>query len=119
VTGHSISWRACSRLALESASILCPASSGCPARFGFDPAHQAEWGDVFAALRRAVDTELTPRQREIFVAIVVNGVPLDTLVLSLGSSRNAIYTMMFDARRKLRTAPAANGYLPGDSSRGS
>ena len=23
-----------------------------PARFGFDPAHQAEWGDLFAALRR-------------------------------------------------------------------
>jgi RNA polymerase sigma-70 factor, ECF subfamily len=90
-----------------------------PARFGFDPAHQAEWGDLFAALRRAVDTELTPRQREIFVAIVVNGVPLDALVLSLGSSRNAIYKMMFDARRKLRAALAANGYLPDDSSGGS
>jgi RNA polymerase sigma-70 factor, ECF subfamily len=90
-----------------------------PARFGFDPAHQAEWGDLFAAVRRAVDTELTSRQREIFVAIVVNGVPLDTLAASLGSSRNAIYKMMFDARRKLRAALAANGYLPDDSARGS
>ena len=90
-----------------------------PARFGFDPAHQAEWGDLFAAVRRAVDTELTPRQREVFVAIVVNGVPLDALAVSLGSSRNAIYKMMFDARRKLRAALAANGYLPDDSARGS
>jgi RNA polymerase sigma-70 factor, ECF subfamily len=90
-----------------------------PARFGFDPAHEAEWRDLAAAVRRAVDTELTPRQREVFVAIVVNGIPLDTLVLSLGSSRNAIYKMMFDARRKLRAALAANGYLPGDSPRGS
>jgi RNA polymerase sigma-70 factor, ECF subfamily len=90
-----------------------------PDRFGFDPAHQAEWGDLFAAVRRAVDTELTPRQREVFVAIVVNGVPLDALVLSLGSSRNAIYKMMFDARRKLRAALAANGYLPDDSPGGS
>jgi RNA polymerase sigma-70 factor (ECF subfamily) len=90
-----------------------------PDRFGCDPAHQAEWRDLFAALRRAVDTQLTPRQREIFVAIVVNGVPLDTLVLSLGSSRNAIYKMMFDARRKLRAALAANGYLPDDSPRDS
>jgi RNA polymerase sigma-70 factor (ECF subfamily) len=88
-----------------------------PARFGFDPADEAEWRDLLAALRRAVDTELTSRQREVFVAIVLNDVPLDTLVLSLASSRNAIYKMLFDARRKLRAALAANGYLPDDSSR--
>ena len=91
-----------------------------PARFGADPAHQAEWGDLFAALRRAVDTELTSRQRAVFVAIVLNDVPLDTLVMHLGSSRNAIYQVLFDARRKLRAALAANGYLPpGDLVRGS
>ena len=82
-----------------------------PGRLGADPAHQAEWGDLFAALRRAVDYKLTPRQREVFVAIVLNGVPLDTLVMHLGSSRNAIYQVLFDARRKLRSALVANGYL--------
>ena len=86
-----------------------------PGWFGADPAHQAEWGDLFAALRRAVDCELTPRQREVFVAIVLNDVPLDTLVLHLGSSRNAIYQVLFDARRKLRAALAADGYLGHDS----
>jgi len=55
--------------------------------------------DLFAALRRAVDSELTPRQRQVFVAIVLNEVPLDTLVMHLGSSRNAIYQVMFEARR--------------------
>jgi RNA polymerase sigma-70 factor, ECF subfamily len=85
-----------------------------PDRFGFDPAREAEWRDLAAAVRRAVDAELTSRQREVFVAIMVNGVPLDALVLSLGCSRNAIYKMMFDARRKLRAALAANGYLPDD-----
>jgi RNA polymerase sigma-70 factor, ECF subfamily len=89
-----------------------------PARFGFDPAQQAEWRDLLAALRRAVDTELTPRQRQVFVAIVLNGTPLDTLVIHLGSSRNAIYKMVFDARRKLRAALAANGYLPDDCAGG-
>ena len=58
-----------------------------------------------------MDDELTARQREVFVAIVVNDVPLDTLVLALASNRNAIYKMLFDARRKLRAALAANGYL--------
>jgi RNA polymerase sigma-70 factor, ECF subfamily len=51
----------------------------------------------------------------MFVAIVVNGVPLDALVVRLGSNRNAIYKMMFDARRKLRAALAANGYLDHDT----
>jgi len=90
-----------------------------PARFGFDPAREAEWRDLAAAVRRAVDTALTPRQRRVFVAIVVNGVPLDTLALSMGSSRNAVYKIMFDARRKLRAALVANGYLPDDPARGS
>jgi len=70
-------------------------------------------------VRRAVDTELTPRQRGVFAAIVVNGVPLDALVVSLGSSRGAIYKVMFDARRKLRAALAANGYLTDDAARDS
>ena len=90
-----------------------------PDRFGFDPAREAERRDLAAAVRRAVDTELTPRQREVFVAIVVNGVPLDALVVSLGSSRGAIYKVMFDARRKLRAVLAANGYLSDDFARDS
>jgi RNA polymerase sigma-70 factor, ECF subfamily len=82
-----------------------------PDRFGFGPAQEAEWRDLLAALRRAVDTELTSRQRQVFVAIVLNGVPLDALVAELASNRNAIYKTLFDARRKLRAALAANGYL--------
>ena len=70
-----------------------------------------DWG----ALRRAVDCELTPRQRQVFVAIVLNEVPLATLVTHLGSSRNAIYQVMFEARRKLRAALVAGGYLGHDT----
>jgi RNA polymerase sigma-70 factor, ECF subfamily len=86
-----------------------------PDRFGFEPAREAEWRDLLAALRRAVDTELSPRQRQVFVAIVVNAVPLDALVVELGSNRNAIYKTMFDTRRKLRAALAANGYMGHDT----
>jgi len=85
-----------------------------PDRFGFDPAREAEWRDLVAALRRAVDEELTMRQRRVFVAIVLNSVPLDALVIELASNRNAIYKTLFDARRKLRAALAANGYIGDD-----
>jgi RNA polymerase sigma-70 factor (ECF subfamily) len=82
-----------------------------PDRLGLGPAQEAQWRDLLAALRRAVDTELTPRQRQVFVAIVLDDIPLDALVAELASNRNAIYKMLFDARRKLRAALAANGYL--------
>ena len=88
-----------------------------PARFGADPAQEAEARDLLAALRRAVDEELTPRQRQVFAALVLHGVPLDALVIELDSNRNAIYKTMFDARRKLRAALAANGYLQDEPDR--
>jgi RNA polymerase sigma-70 factor (ECF subfamily) len=88
-----------------------------PDRFGLEPARETEWRDLADALRRAVDEELTQRQRRIFVAIALNGVPMDALVAELGSTRNAIYKTMFDARRKLRAVLAAKGYLDDETSR--
>jgi RNA polymerase sigma-70 factor (ECF subfamily) len=67
--------------------------------------------DLVRALRRAVEEELTEHQRRVFTAIAVDGVPLDALVAQLGSSRNALYKTMFDARRKLRASLVADGYL--------
>ena len=49
--------------------------------------------------------------RRIFVAIVVDGIPLDALAAGLGLRRNAIYKVIFDARRKIRRALAAKGYM--------
>ncbi|MDQ6838004.1 MAG: sigma-70 family RNA polymerase sigma factor, partial [Actinomycetota bacterium] len=82
-----------------------------PDRFGLDPADRAEWGEMLSALRRSVEEDLSARQRRVFVAIVLNGVPLDALVAELNTNRNAIYKVMFDARRKLRAALVANGHL--------
>jgi RNA polymerase sigma-70 factor, ECF subfamily len=67
--------------------------------------------DLVRALRRAVVEELTPLQREVFVAVLLNGVPGDVLAARLGSTRGAIYKTVHDARRKLRARLAADGYL--------
>jgi RNA polymerase sigma-70 factor, ECF subfamily len=88
-----------------------------PDRFGLEPDRVSEWRDLIAALHRAVDTVLSDRQRRVFVAVVLNGVPLDVVAAGLGSNRNAIYKTLFDARRKLRAALAANGHLGQDTSR--
>jgi RNA polymerase sigma-70 factor, ECF subfamily len=81
-----------------------------PDRLGPGPADQAEAAELAAAVRRAVD-ELTAHQRRLFVAVVVDGVPLDALVAALGTNRNAIYKTVFDARRKIREHLVAHGYL--------
>jgi RNA polymerase sigma-70 factor (ECF subfamily) len=82
-----------------------------PARLGMTPEAAAEAADLFVAVRTAVETSLSDRQRDIFVALVVDGVPLDALSMKLGADRNAIYKVMFDARRKIRAFLVTNGYL--------
>jgi len=52
---------------------------------------------------------LTPRQRDVLVAVAVNGVPIDVLAERLGSTRGALYKTLHDARQKLRETLAAAG----------
>jgi len=82
-----------------------------PDRLGIDPQRHAEATAILAEVRRVVDEELTAHQRRVFTAIVVDGIPLDALAARLGLRRNAVYKVIFDARRKIRRALAANGYL--------
>ena len=82
-----------------------------PDRFGIDPARHAEAAGILAEVRRVVEQEMTAHQRRVFTAIVVDEVPLDALAAELGLRRNAIYKVVFDARRKIRLALVANGYL--------
>jgi RNA polymerase sigma-70 factor, ECF subfamily len=78
------------------------------------PREQAERREQLAALSQAIREVLTPRQREVFVAIALNEVPIDVLALQLDSNRNAIYKNLFDARLRLRRRLAAAGHPLGD-----
>jgi RNA polymerase sigma-70 factor (ECF subfamily) len=82
-----------------------------PDRFGLTPQQAAESNELLAALRSAVENELTDRQRTVFLAVVVEGVPLDALVVRWDTNRNAIYKTVFDARRKIRAALVTQGFL--------
>jgi RNA polymerase sigma-70 factor, ECF subfamily len=82
-----------------------------PDRLGLDPQESVESAGILAEVRRVIEEELTAHQRRVFVAIVVDGIPLDALAARLDLRRNAIYKVIFDARRKIRRALVANGYL--------
>ncbi len=69
---------------------------------GLGPADEAEQTELLQALQQAVDEELTARQREVLVALALNGVPIDVLAERLETTRGALYKTLHDARRKLR-----------------
>ena len=84
-----------------------------PDRLGLDPVEQAESRELVEAVRRAVQRDLTERQRRVFGALVLDGASLDAVVARLGSNRNAVHKTMFDARRKVRSVLVAQGHLDG------
>ncbi|HEX8050002.1 MAG TPA: sigma-70 family RNA polymerase sigma factor [Solirubrobacterales bacterium] len=72
----------------------------------------AEDAELFAALREEIE-RLSPRRREVLVAVALNGVPIDVLAERLGSTRGALYKNLHDARRTLREALAERGFRVG------
>ena len=68
------------------------------------PGDRVEQREQLAALADGI-AALSDRQREVFVAIALNDMPIDVLAVQLRSNRNAIYKNLFDARRHLRACP--------------
>lgn len=75
------------------------------------PESHAEALDLAAAVRAAIDTELTAHQRRIAVALLVDEVPIDVLADRLGTNRNALYKTLHDARRRIRKELLEKGLL--------
>jgi RNA polymerase sigma-70 factor (ECF subfamily) len=75
------------------------------------PNEYAEAHDLVAVVRRLLDTALTPHQRRVVVALVVDDVPIDVLAERLGTNRNALYKTLHDARVRIRSALAVEGLL--------
>jgi RNA polymerase sigma-70 factor, ECF subfamily len=92
---------------LRDLEIEAPAHDG--------PDHTAEAHDLGAAVVRAMDRGLTPHQRRIAVALLIDGVPIDVLADRLGTTRGALYKTVHDARARLRTELVATGHLPATS----
>jgi RNA polymerase sigma-70 factor (ECF subfamily) len=74
----------------------------------------AESTELLGAIREAIQTELTPRQRDVLLAVAVGDVPIDVLAERMDSSRGALYKTLHDARRKLRAHLGAQGLRIGE-----
>jgi RNA polymerase sigma-70 factor, ECF subfamily len=53
-------------------------------------------------LKRIVEKDLTSRQRFVLIASAFQGMLLDTVAETLGSNRDNVYKVLYDARKKLK-----------------
>jgi len=84
-------------------------------RIDFEPPDRSEGPEltarreeVLAVFRRVIEDELTERQRAAVTA-ELNGMPQEEIARQMGTNRNALYKLTYDARRKLRDALNAAG----------
>lgn len=67
------------------------------------PEEATERSDVMAKISAAFEDALTERQFKALDAVALKGIPMDIVAEQLGTNRNALYKLLHDARRKLRT----------------
>jgi RNA polymerase sigma-70 factor (ECF subfamily) len=82
------------------------------AKVGDSPEAYAETRDLASAVQRGIEAALTPHQRRVAIALLVDEVPIDVLAERLATTRNALYETLHDARKRLREFLAEAGYLP-------
>ncbi len=71
--------------------------------------------EVQKVIREVIRQELTERQRQVLVLMVFQEVPLDEVARHLGSNRNAVYKLLHDARRKLKSGLEQHGFDVGET----
>jgi RNA polymerase sigma-70 factor, ECF subfamily len=94
-----------SHTAVDLSSIPEPVS-----RLG-DPLAHVEAVALSDGLQRCIAESLTPHQQRILIAIAVEGIPIDVVADRLHTTRNTVYKALHDARRRLREALIAQGYI--------
>ena len=67
---------------------------------------------VLAKVRSIIDEELTDRQREAVVAVILEGMPIAEVARRMGTNQNALYKLLHDARMKLKLRMEAAGLSP-------
>jgi RNA polymerase sigma-70 factor, ECF subfamily len=59
-----------------------------------------------------VDEELTDRQREAVVAVILEEMPISEVARRMGTTQNALYKVLHDARKRLKRRMEAAGISP-------
>jgi RNA polymerase sigma-70 factor, ECF subfamily len=74
-----------------------------------NPEDATERSDVMVKISKALEDALTERQYQALSAVALQGVPLYIVAERMGTNRNALYKLLHDARRKLRSHLESQG----------
>src|ERR687885_2266531 len=83
-----------------------------PADTQLTPEQLALQNTVLQELQRVIDEELTDRQREAVVAVLLEGMPISEVAKRMGTNQKALDKLLHDARRKLKRQMEAAGLSP-------
>jgi len=61
---------------------------------------------------RMIDEDLTEKQRQAIYTVMFGGMPLQEAARKMDTNRNALYKMIYDARKKLRESLLLEGLTP-------
>ncbi|MCB0117879.1 MAG: RNA polymerase sigma factor [Anaerolineales bacterium] len=78
------------------------------------PETSAERKDMIARVRRILEEELTPKQREALVLLGLQDVPMEVAARKMKTNRNALYKLLHDARLRLKKRLALEELTPQD-----
>src|SRR5512138_695337 len=86
-----------------------PAPSRLMADGGPGPDAISEQSDMLARVRRILEQELTPKQREALLLLGIQEVPLEEAARRMKTNRNALYKLLHDARLRLKRRLKSEG----------
>jgi len=75
----------------------------------FGPEISVEQQDMFSQIERLINEELTEKQRKAMTAISIQGMPIEEVARRMGTTRNALYKLLHDARLRLKQRMAEEG----------
>ena len=81
---------------------------------GPNPEQQTTQKSMMDMVMRLVSEELTERQREVIMAVMVGGMPLEEVARRMDTNRNALYKLIHDARKRLQKRLETEGLTPGE-----
>ncbi len=99
-------------VSLQELSARREAADREPADVQPSPEGLALQNTVLRELRRMVEEELTDRQREAVVAVILEGMPISEVARRMNTNQNALYKLLHDARKKLKGRMKAAGISP-------
>lgn len=76
------------------------------------PEAVSERSDMLERVRRILEQELTPKQREALTLLGIQDVPLEEAAKRMKTNRNALYKLLHDARLRLKRRLALEGLTP-------